>query len=108
MKSDTILLLVIMFFVLGCTFSCDGMKEFFTNQKRTATWSGCRSCMNNKILNNATHKSALCAIPDSNPGAGIAYVRSKGCNTQCNLAWNQAQIRAGTNHVNRRLGSCKR
>lgn len=30
MKSDTILILIILFFVLGCTFSCDGMKEYFS------------------------------------------------------------------------------
>jgi hypothetical protein len=64
MKSDTILILVIMFFVLGCTFSCDGMKEYFADPyaacKNPANDdANCEACVKTQKCANKTFSQAL-------------------------------------------------
>ena len=49
MKSNTILLLVILFFVLGCTFNCAGMKENFDDGGIQAFTGWCKQCIQNEF-----------------------------------------------------------
>ena len=75
MKSNTILLLVILFFVLGCTFNCNGMKENFSSKITTK----CQNCFETKIKN---HGEKICRRPDSEFGKIIDLIW-KDCKSTC-------------------------
>ena len=76
MKSNTILLLVILFFVLGCTFNCTGMKENFSKNKRAA----CKTCFANEI---ESRGNKICGRPDSDFDDIIHDIYDNKCMEPC-------------------------
>jgi hypothetical protein len=75
MKSNTILLLVILFFVLGCTFNCNGMKENFDDGGLSAFTGWCKSCFENEIL---VRGQEICNKPDSEFGTIMDEIWTQG------------------------------
>lgn len=79
MKLNTILLLVILFFVLGCTFNCVGIKENFSSTIQTE----CQKCFETNIKN---HGQEICTRPDSDFNEIIDHIwedKDKGCKSAC-------------------------
>jgi hypothetical protein len=83
-----ILILVIAFFLLGCNFSCDGLKENFS------TDAGCEKCINNLIFPGGI----LCGSPDNNSRKN--YIRYM-CTNACNHL--DEGVNLSTNEINSKL-----
>ena len=78
MKSNTILLLVILFFVLGCTFNCTGMKENFSSKKKIT--NKCQKCFTDKIVSRGQE---ICKRPDSDFETIINDIWDNNCTEDC-------------------------
>ena len=99
MKSDMILILVVLFFLLGCSFNCQGMKEGFSDEKDIAMNLGseeviasCGICVMNK-MEEKQFREPLCKDVKNKDKNGYVQKMTEACEKPCEkMPWNIDQI----------------
>ena len=104
MKSNTILLLVILFFVLGCTFSCDGIKEYFDDGGLKSFSDACKYCFVSEILKRGQE---ICKADDSKFNGIMDEIFYQGPKEgSCNLAFIGSKAQEYSDWICNRTGGC--